>query len=115
MPWYANAVHIPPRRPVTIVAIRHARSLASVPEFTNSTVSSSGGHVAISRSASSIALGCRYRVCVLMRALWRAIAATTRGCACPTHGTLLYASSNRRPLVSVIQTPSADATSIGCA
>ena len=89
MPWYAKAVQSPPRRPVTALAMRQARSFASEPELTRITVSRPGGHVAISRSASPIAVGCRYRVWVLIRRLWRAIAADTRGCACPTHGTLL--------------------------
>ena len=42
-----------------------------------------------------------------------AMAAVTRGCPWPMHGTLLYASRYRRPAASVIQTPSADATWTG--
>ncbi len=52
-PWYANSVTTPPVPPVTVVARRHARSFASLPEFTSITVSSPSGMVAISRSASS--------------------------------------------------------------
>ena len=54
-PWYANSVTSPPLPPVTVVASRHARSFASLPEFTSITVSRPSGMVAINRSASSSA------------------------------------------------------------
>ena len=58
-PWYAQSVTIPPRPPVYVVASRQARSFASLPEFTNMTVSSPGGIVATSRSASSTTVAWR--------------------------------------------------------
>ena len=48
-----------PVLPVTVVARRQARSLASDPEFTKNTVSSDAGQVSTRRSANSIAPACR--------------------------------------------------------
>ena len=80
-----------PAPPVHVVARRHAVSFASLPEFTNSTVSSPdpAGIVATSRSASSTGASVRYRMFVFSIRDCRAIASATRGCACPTTGTLL--------------------------
>ena len=50
---------IAPDPPVKAVAIRQARSFASVPDVVKRQVSSSGGIVARSRSASSTTLRCR--------------------------------------------------------
>ena len=77
--------------------MRQARSFASLPELTNRTRSRPPGIVAARRSASSTTASCRYRVFVFSGAAWPAIASTTRGWACPTTGTLLYASRYRRP------------------
>ncbi len=58
-PWYDQLVQMPPVPPVATVASRQARSLASLPEFTNMTVSSSAGMLAVRRSARSTTDSCR--------------------------------------------------------
>ncbi|MBP2355911.1 hypothetical protein JOF29_007021 [Kribbella aluminosa] len=58
-PGYARSATSTPDRLVAILAIRQARSLASLPELTNTHVSSPSGIVATSRSASATACGCR--------------------------------------------------------
>ena len=87
-PWYDQRLTMPPVPPVKAVARRQARSLASLPLFTNMTVSRPGGMPAMIRSARTTA-SCRYRVLVLSRPAWRAMASTTAGWAWPTTGTLL--------------------------
>ncbi len=58
-PWYDQRLTMPPLPSVCAVARRQARSLASLPLFTNMTVSRPGGMPATIRSASRTTASCR--------------------------------------------------------
>ena len=83
------AVTITPVPPVKVRAIRTPRSLASLPVQVNIAWAGPTECVASSRSAYPTTPSVRYLVCVLSVASCRDTASVTRGCECPTDGTLL--------------------------
>ena len=95
-------------RPVAAWASRSARSTASDPLFTSSTVSSRSpgaseglsGSSARSRSLYSASSRYRNREFVLRIRICRFTASATRGCPCPSPVTLFTMSTYARPVVS---------------